>query len=94
MSEKKRGMRLMHSVGITGTGSYLPENVLTNADLEKFVDTNDEWITSRTGIKKRHIAPKDMPVSELCYQAGLRAIEDAQITPEEIDLIIVCDDDT
>ncbi|HWQ40945.1 MAG TPA: beta-ketoacyl-ACP synthase III [Desulfosporosinus sp.] len=79
----------MHSVGITGTGSYLPENVLTNADLEKFVDTNDEWITSRTGIRKRHIAPKDMPVSELCYQAGLRAIEDAQITPEEIGLIIV-----
>ena len=79
----------MHSVGITGTGSFLPENVLTNADLEKIVDTNDEWITSRTGIRERHIAPQDMPVSELCYQAGLRAMEDAKIAPEEIDLIIV-----
>lgn len=79
----------MRSVGIVGTGSYLPEKVLTNADLEKFVDTNDEWIISRTGIRERHIAPKDMPVSELCYQAGLRAIADAQIAPEELDLIIV-----
>jgi 3-oxoacyl-[acyl-carrier-protein] synthase-3 len=79
----------MRCVGITGTGSYLPENVLTNADLEKFVDTNDEWITSRTGIRERHIAPKDMPVSELCYQAGLRALEDAQVAPEEVSLIIV-----
>ena len=79
----------MRSVGIVGTGSYLPENILTNADLEKFVDTNDEWIISRTGIRERHIAPKDMPVSELCYQAGLRALEDAKITPEEVDLIIV-----
>ena len=79
----------MRSVGIVGTGSYLPENILTNADLEKFVDTNNEWIISRTGIRERHIAPKDMPVSELCYQAGLRALEDAKITPEEVDLIIV-----
>ncbi|MDR3540860.1 MAG: ketoacyl-ACP synthase III [Desulfosporosinus sp.] len=79
----------MHSVGITGTGSYLPENVLTNADLEKIVDTKDDWITSRTGIKERHIAPQEMPVSELCYQAGLRALEDARIAPEEVDLIIV-----
>jgi len=48
----------MQSVGIVGTGSYLPENVLTNVDLEQFVDTKDEWITSRTGIRQRHIAPK------------------------------------
>jgi len=79
----------MRSVGIVGTGSYLPESVLTNTDLEKFVDTKDDWIISRTGIKSRHIAPKDMPVSELCYQAGLRALEDAQVVPEEVDLIIV-----
>lgn len=79
----------MVSVGIVGTGSYIPENVITNLDLENMVDTNDEWITSRTGIKERHIAPKEMPVSELCYQAGLRALEDAQIAPEELDLIIV-----
>ena len=79
----------MQSVGIVGTGSYLPENVLTNVDLEQFVDTKDEWITSRTGIRQRHIAPKDMPASELCYRAGLRALEDAQIAPEEVGLIIV-----
>lgn len=79
----------MPCVGITGTGSYIPENVLTNTDLEKIVDTNDEWITSRSGIRERHIAPQDMSVSKLCYQAGLRAIQDAQIAPEEIDLIIV-----
>lgn len=79
----------MHCVGITGTGSYIPEKVLTNADLEKIVDTNDEWITSRTGIKERHIAPKDIPASELCYQAGLRALADAQVAPEEVELIIV-----
>lgn len=79
----------MNCVGIVGTGSYIPEEVFTNVDLAKLVDTNDEWITSRTGIKERHIAPKDVPVSELCYQAGLRAIQDAQIAPEEIDLIIV-----
>ncbi|TGE32762.1 beta-ketoacyl-ACP synthase III [Desulfosporosinus sp. Sb-LF] len=79
----------MWSVGIVGTGSYVPENILTNVDLEKIVDTNDEWIITRTGIKERHIAPKDMPVSELCYQAGLRALEDAQVAPEEIDLVLV-----
>lgn len=79
----------MYSVGIVGTGSYVPDDVLTNADLEKIVETNDEWITSRTGIKERHIAGKGMPVSELCYQAGIRALADARISPEELDLVIV-----
>ncbi|MHB8124214.1 MAG: beta-ketoacyl-ACP synthase III [Desulfitobacteriaceae bacterium] len=79
----------MRQVGIVGTGSYVPEDVLTNADLEKIVDTNEEWIVSRTGIKERHIAKQDMPVSELCYLAALRALEDAQVTPEELDLVIV-----
>ena len=82
-------MRSVRSVGIAGLGSYVPENSLTNVDLEKIVDTNDEWILSRTGIRERHIAPKEMPVSELCYQAGLRALEDAQIFPEEVDLVVV-----
>ena len=82
-------MRSVRSVGIRGLGSYVPENILTNADLEKIVDTNDEWILSRTGIRERHIAPKEMPVSELCYQAGVRALEDAQIAPEEVDLVVV-----
>lgn len=79
----------MFSVGIVGMGSYVPENIIKNQDLEKMVDTNDQWISSRTGIRERHIAPKDMPVSELCYQAGLKALENAEIAPEEVDLIIV-----
>jgi len=79
----------MFSVGIVGTGSYVPEKVITNVDLEKTVDTNDEWIISRTGIKERHFAPKDVPVSELCYLAGLRALEDAKVAPEDVDLVII-----
>lgn len=79
----------MISVGIVGTGSYVPEKILTNADLEKMVETNDEWIVSRTGIKERHIADPETPVSELCYQAALRALDDAKVSPEEVDLIII-----
>jgi 3-oxoacyl-[acyl-carrier-protein] synthase-3 len=80
---------IMYQVGIVGTGSYLPEKVLTNADLEKIVDTSDDWIVSRTGIRERRIADQDTPVSELCYQAAVRALESARITPAEVDLIIV-----
>lgn len=79
----------MQSVGIVGMGSYVPEKVLTNTDLERFVDTNSEWIVSRTGIRERHIAPEDVPVSELCYRAGLRALEDAKVSPEEVELVVV-----
>jgi len=79
----------MRNVGIVGTGAYLPEKVLTNADLEKIVETSDEWIVSRTGIKERHVAEEDVPLSDLCYQAAVRALEDARVTPEEVDLLIV-----
>ncbi len=79
----------MVSVGIVGTGSYVPEKVLTNFDLEQMVDTNDQWIVSRTGIKERHIAEPETPVSELCYQAAVRALADAKLSPEELDLVIV-----
>ncbi|HHY27557.1 MAG TPA: ketoacyl-ACP synthase III, partial [Desulfitobacterium dehalogenans] len=79
----------MISVGIVGTGSYVPDKVLTNFDLEQMVDTNDEWIVSRTGIKERHVVDPETPVSELCYQAALRALEDAKLHPEELDLIII-----
>jgi len=73
---------------ITGTGSYLPEKVLTNADLEKMVDTSDEWITDRTGIRKRHIVD-DETTCDLAEQAALRAIEAAGLKPPDIDLIVV-----
>ncbi|PTX61251.1 3-oxoacyl-[acyl-carrier-protein] synthase-3 [Melghirimyces profundicolus] len=82
-------MRTMGSVGIIGTGAYLPEKVLTNADLEKMVDTNDEWIVSRTGIRERRIAAEDQASSDLATEAARRALEDAGVDPEELDLIIV-----
>jgi len=74
---------------IIGTGSFLPEKVLTNHDFEKMVDTNDQWITERTGIKSRHIAEKNMASSDLATQAGKKALKDAGIEPKELDLIIV-----
>lgn len=76
-------------VGILGVGAYLPETVLTNADLEKKVDTTDEWITTRTGIKQRRIAAKDKATSDLGVEAAIAALKDAGIAPEELDAIIV-----
>ena len=74
---------------IVGTGGYLPEKALSNHDLEKMVDTSDEWITDRTGIKKRHIAGENETTCDLAEAAARKAIEAAGITPQEIDLIIV-----
>ncbi len=74
---------------ITGTGIYLPEKIVTNKDLEKIVDTSDEWITQRTGIKERRLSREDEPTSELAYNAGMNAIADAGLTPDDIDMIIV-----
>ena len=74
---------------ITGTGSYLPERILTNADLELMVDTSDEWIRSRTGIEKRHIAADDQSTCDLAEKAALSAIEAAGIKNDDIDLIII-----
>lgn len=74
---------------ITGTGSYLPEKILTNRDLESMVDTNDEWIRTRTGITQRHIAAEGQMASDLALNASLKAIEAANIDANEIDLIIL-----
>ncbi len=74
---------------ITGTGSALPAKILTNADLEKMVDTSDEWITSRTGIKERRIAVAGEYTSTFAAEAGRRALMMAGVTPDELDLIIV-----
>lgn len=74
---------------IAGTGSYLPEKVLTNADLEKMVETSDEWIQSRTGIRERHIAAEGETTSDLGYQAALRALEAAGIDASQLDMIVV-----
>lgn len=74
---------------IIGTGSYLPEKVLTNFDLEKFVDTSDDWIRTRTGIEKRHVAIEGQTTCDLAERASRHAIEMAGIDTSEIDLIIV-----
>ena len=74
---------------ITGVGSYVPEKVLTNADLEKMVDTSDEWITTRTGIKERRMAAKEEFTSDMAAKAAQRAMKMAGVTASQIDLIIV-----
>lgn len=74
---------------ITGVGSYLPDRILTNADLEKMVATSDEWITSRTGIKERRIAADNEFTSDLAAHAARRALQQANVPPEKVDLIIV-----
>ena len=74
---------------IIGTGSYLPKKILTNKDLEVSLDTSDDWITSRTGIKERHIADPNENTSDLAYEASLEAIKSANIDVSDIDLIIL-----
>ena len=73
---------------IISTGSYLPEKILTNFDLEKIVDTSDEWITERTGIKERRIASENQAASDLAYEASRLALEKASLKAEDIDLLI------
>ena len=80
--------QLRHAT-ITGTGSYLPEQVITNFDLEKLVDTSDEWIRQRTGIRERRMAEDDEATSDLCVRAARWAIKDANINPLDIQMILV-----
>jgi len=74
---------------VAGTGAYLPEKILTNEDISKFVDTSDEWIRERTGIRERHVAADGQYTSDLAAEAARRALADAHLTPADIDLIIV-----
>ena len=74
---------------IAGTGSYVPEKVMTNFDLEKFLDTNDEWIVTRTGIRERHVAADDEATSDLAVNAAKQALDMAGWSPEELDLIVL-----
>ncbi len=76
-------------VKILSTGSYVPEKVLTNFDLEKMVETSDEWISTRTGIKERRILDKTQVTSDLAYNAAVKAVENAKISVDDIDLIMV-----
>lgn len=77
------------SVGIIGIGSHVPEKVLTNKDLEAIVETSDEWIVDRTGIRERRIADQETATSDLAYKAALKALADAKVSADEIDLVIV-----
>jgi 3-oxoacyl-[acyl-carrier-protein] synthase-3 len=79
----------LHPVGIIGTGKYTPERILTNQELERMVETNDEWIVTRTGIKERRIAAETEATSDLAYQAALKALEAADLKAADLDLIIV-----
>lgn len=79
----------MPSARIIGTGSYLPPKVLTNADLEKLVDTSDEWILTRTGIVERRIAPEEEATSDLALRAAQAALEAAGLDPADLDMILV-----
>ncbi len=76
-------------IGVTGLGMSVPEQVLTNADLEKMVETTDEWIRTRTGIRERRVAPPGMTTSELAYEAAREALRQAGLEPAELDLLIV-----
>jgi 3-oxoacyl-[acyl-carrier-protein] synthase-3 len=79
----------MNKVGIIGVGEYLPKRVLSNADLEKMVDTSDEWITTRTGIKERRLAASNEATSDLAIKAAQQALKDAKINGKDLGLIIV-----
>lgn len=82
-------MNILRRATITGLGKYLPEKIMTNHDLEKIVDTSDEWIKTRTGIEKRRIAADDQAASDLGVKAAQAALENANLQPEAVDLIIV-----
>ncbi|HDY67858.1 hypothetical protein LCGC14_0921200 [marine sediment metagenome] len=81
-------MEKRYKASITGIGSFLPKKILTNADLVKMLDTTDEWITKRTGIKERRIVDNGAATSDLAIEASLRALDDAKVLPSEVDLII------
>lgn len=82
-------MAKQKAIGVTGIGMYVPKKVLTNKDLEKMVDTSDEWITTRTGIKKRRIVQPGTPASALAAEAAKKALEAAKLDVEDLELIIV-----
>src|SRR5256714_14125028 len=84
-----RSAKTQRTVSIVGTGSYVPDKILTNDDLSRIVDTSDEWITTRTGIKERRVAAEGEQTSDMATKAALKALEQAKIAPKDVDLILV-----
>lgn len=82
-------MKILPPVGIAAIGAYAPPTVMTNFDLEKIVDTSDEWIRTRSGISARHVCGDELATSDIAYHSSLMALERAHLTPEEVDAIIV-----
>ncbi len=89
MKKKPAAKKQIRHVGIVGLGAYLPKKVMTNADLEKMVDTSDEWIRTRTGISERRIANPGEVTSDLAAKAAIQALKDAKLPPEKVELIIL-----
>src|SRR5207247_6651059 len=85
----QRSNKPLRTVSIIGTGRYVPEKILNNADLSRIVDTSDEWITTRTGIKERRIAAKGEDTSEMAAKAARNAIEESKLSAKALDLRIV-----
>src|SRR6201988_2722342 len=88
-NQRPQSAKALRTVSIVGTGSYVPEKRVTNEDMSKIVDTSDEWITTRTGIKERRIAAKDENTSDMAAKASLRALEQAKVSPKDVDLILL-----
>ena len=82
-------IKTLQTVGIVSVGAYAPPRVMTNFDLEQFVDTSDEWIRTRSGISERHIADADIATSDIAYQSALIALDRAKLAPEDLELIVV-----
>ncbi|MBC8284500.1 MAG: ketoacyl-ACP synthase III [Nitrospinae bacterium] len=83
-------MTSIYKAAVAGTGSYVPEKILTNKDLEESLDTSDDWITTRTGIKERRIAAENESASTMGAKAARQALESAKVSPDQVDMIIVC----
>lgn len=86
---RPRSAKTQRTVSIVGTGSYVPDKILTNDDLSRIVDTSDEWITTRTGIKERRVAADGEQTSDMATKAAMKALEQAKISPKDVDLILV-----
>lgn len=88
-NRQKEKLMKFKSAGIISLGTYVPERIMTNFDFEKIIDTTDEWIRTRTGVEERRFASPEQATSDLCIEAAKKALNNAKLTAEDIDMIIV-----